>query len=396
MPTNTTGGYKFIATCVGQAFTFRRFFLILAHGLITFSCGLAAFAETQAAAPIERFDRIILPVVEKAVLKPVTDQGGEIAWGESYQLAALVEMFDATRDVKYAPLIVKLSDWIAKSRDDRQGLRDEMRDRIVNGWSSTNYTKGARFAWAVHTGMIVAPMARFAAVVRGDPKLQSRFGTDADRLLKIAEEAVAVHDDEYREGPGADEGYVHCPYLKKQLPLNMQNALARAWLAINDAKPSPKYRERVTRLAKFLKNRLRVMDEGAYVWAYWPPLDGAGDSFEDISHAAINVDFMALCSEHGIVFTRADLARLEKTFFQRVLIADDRISDTVGGGGKFNTYSSSVLRWGRLGRHFPTVRERLTAFSSLPAMSRETSALPLGIAYLSLPPVATKDKPAGN
>jgi len=396
MPPNTADGYKFIARGIGQAFPLRRGLFVLTQGLIAFSCGLSAFGETGADSPIDCFDRIILPVVEKAVLKPVTDQGGEIAWGESYQLAALVEMFAATRDVKYAPLIVKLSDWIAKSRDDRQKLRDELRDRVVNAWSSTNYTKGARFAWAVHTGMIVAPMARFAAVVRSDPKLQLRFGADADRLLKIAEDAVAVHDDEYREGPGVDEGYVHCPYLKKQLPLNMQNALARAWLAIDDAKPAPKYRQRVTRLAQFLKNRLRVMDDGAYVWAYWPPLDGAGDSFEDISHAAINVDFMALCSEHGIVFTRADLARLEKTFFQRVLIADDRISDTVGGGGKFNTYSSSVLRWGRLGRHFPTVRERLTAFSSLPSMSRETSAFPLGIAYLSLPPAATKDKPAGN
>jgi hypothetical protein len=34
--------------------------------------------------------------------------------------------------------------------------------------------------------------------------------------------------------------------------------------------------------------------------------------FEDISHAAINVNFMVLCSEHGILFTREDLARLEK------------------------------------------------------------------------------------
>ncbi|MBI2927240.1 MAG: hypothetical protein HYY24_16220 [Verrucomicrobia bacterium] len=356
-------------------------------------CGVAAEGtEETRRSSVERFDAIIVPAVEKAVRQPATDAGGEIAWGQSYQLAALVEMLDATRATKYAELTVKLSDWIADSRDGRRGLRDEVRGKVMPAWGSTNYSNGIRYVWAVHTGMIVAPMARFAAVVRSDPELAARWGKAADRLLKIAEEAVAPHDDEYRDGPGSDEGYVYCPYLKKHLPLNMQNALARAWLAIDDATKPPKRRERVTRLARFLKNRLRPMDDGSYVWAYWPPLEGAADGFEDISHATINVDFMVLCFEHGIVFTREDLARLEKTLFKRVLLADDRVSDTVGGGDKFNRYASAVLKWGRLGRHSPAVRERLNSFSRAPGLDRETSALPLGIAYMSLPPAAS-DKP---
>ena len=348
----------------------------------------AASVEGDRAWMMERFDQIIIPAVEKAARQPVTDQGGEIAWGDSYQLSALVEMLDATRDPKYAPLIVKLSDWIARSRDDRQGLRDEVRGHVVTAWGSTNYSKGIRYAWAVHTGMIVAPMARFAAVVRSDNTLKARWEADADRLLKIAQEAVSVHDDEFREGPGADEGYVYCPYLKKHLPLNMQNALARAWLAIDDATKTPKHRERVMRLARFLKNRLRPMADGSYVWAYWPPLEGAAESFEDISHASINVDFMVLCSEHDIVFTREDLARLEKTLLKRVLLADDRISDSVGGGGSFKKHLPAVLLWGRLGRHFPAVRDRLIQFSRVPGLDRESTALPLGIAYLSLPSIS--------
>jgi len=349
-----------------------------------------ATAEENRAALRERFDKTIIPAVEKAVQQPVTDQGGEIAWGESYQLSALVEMFDATRDPKYAELIVRLSDWIAQSRDDRQGLRDGLRGSVVAAWGSTNYSKGIRYAWAVHSGMIVAPMARFAAVVRTDPGLKVRWNPDADRLLQVAEEAVAVHDDEFREGPRAEEGYIYCLYLKKPVPLNMQNALARAWLAIDDATRTPKHRERVTQLARFLKNRLRPMEDGSYVWAYWPPLEGKSESFEDISHAAINIDFMVLCFEHGVVFTQEDIARLEKTLFTRVLLADDRINDTVGGGNEFNKYRSAVLRWGRLGRHFPGVRDRLMQFSRLPELAQDGSALPLGIAYLSLSSRATR------
>jgi hypothetical protein len=366
--------------------------LVLIAGLLTAACRLLAAAQDGEPLSLRaRFDQIIIPAVEKAIRQSTTDQGGEIAWGQSYQLSALVEMLDATRDPKYARLIVNLSDWIAKSRDDRRDLRDEVRGKVMPAWGSTNYSKGIRYVWAVHTGMITAPMARFVAVVRNDPALKERWGADADRLLKIAEEAVAAHDGEYREGPRAEEGHVYCPYLKKHLPLNMQNALARAWLAIDDATKTPKHRERITRLARFLKNRLRPMDDGSYVWAYWPPLDGAAESFEDISHASINVDFMVLCFEHGIVFTREDLARLEKTLLQRVTVADDRISDTVGGGDAFNKYAPSVLLWGRLGRHFPEVRTRLVEFSRLPDLGREQTALSLGFAYLSLPPaVATK------
>lgn len=384
-----------ISTGVRRSFRFNPGFFILIHLLIAFSGGPTAFADIGRATPSERFDQLVFPAVEAAIRQSGTNLGGNIAWGQAYQLAALVEMFEATRDPKSAQQIVTLSDWIAAARDDRHNFRDEVRDRVLPAWSSTGYSKGKRYVWAVHTGVIVAPMARFAAIVRRDPALTKRWGKDADRLLKVAEEAVAAHDDEFREGPRPDEGYVYCPYLKKHLPLNMQNALAEAWLAIDDANKTPKYRERITRLAQFLKNRLRPMADGSYVWAYWPPLAGTSDSFEDISHAAINVDFMVRCFEHNLVFQPEDLARLEKTLLTRVLVADDRISDTVGGGEKFNTYRSAVLRWGRLSRHSDAVRDRLTQLSQLPEFARDTTSLPAGIVYLNLPPPPT-NKPASK
>lgn len=342
----------------------------------------------------ERFDQIIFPVVEKAIQQPATEQGGEIAWGESYQLSALVEMLAATRDPKYAALIVPLCDWIAKSRDNGQNLRDEFRNQVLPAWSSTNYSKAKRYTWAVHTGMIAAPMAKFAAVVASDRKLRAKWGNDAKRIVRLAEEAVAVHDADYREGPGATEGHLHCLFLEKHLPLNMQNALARAWLAIDDATGKPQHRERITRLAQFFKNRLRLMGDQSAAWAYWPPLENAGDSFEDVSHASINVDFMVQCYEHGIVFTREDLEHVKRTLLSRVLLADNRVSNTVGGGDKFDSYRHAPLRWGRLGRHFPDVRERLLAFSQLPDLTHESTALPLGLALLNLPPAKSKPSPA--
>jgi hypothetical protein len=355
-------------------------FLILFAGLLS---SRAATEAGQSVLPVARFEQLVFPAVEAALRQPGEELGGEIAWGRAYQLAALVEMLEVTRDSKYAEQFVRLADWVAAARDDRHGLRDEVRNRVQPAWGSTGYSNGNRYVWAVHTGVIAVPMARFAAIVKSDPALAARWGGEAGRLLKVAQEAVGVHADEYREGPGADEGYVYCPYLKKHLPLNMQNALAEAWLAIDDATRTQSYRPRITGLARFLKHRLRTMEEdGSYVWAYWPPLEGTETSFEDISHAAINVDFMVRCFEHELVFTREDLARLEKTLCRRVVAGDDRIYDTVGGTGTFNKYRSAVLRWGRLTRHSPAARETLLRLSRRPEFAQDATSLPLALAYL--------------
>jgi hypothetical protein len=346
----------------------------------------AAEAAAATAALRAEFDRIVAPAATRAVRQPLTDEGGTIAWGESYLLSALVEMLAVTREPAYAEKIVALADWIDRCRDDRHDRRDEVRGAVLPAWSSTRYSKGRRYTWAVHTGMIAAPLARFAATVRRDPALQPRWARDADRLLRIAEEAVAAHDGDFREGPGPEEGHLYSPYLGKHLPLNMQNALARAWLAIDDATGTAKYRDRATRLAHFLKNRLRLSPQEAYVWSYWPPLTGRDNAAEDISHASINVDFMVLCHERGIVFTRGDLERVRTTLLQHVLLADDRVSDRVDGGGKVNTHRDAVMRWARLGRHLPDVRERLLRFCAAWLPDRANLSRALGLALLSLPP----------
>jgi hypothetical protein len=355
--------------------------------LICLGCIAAAAAVPHGESLRDRFDQITPKMVAGVVRKAPPDDGGRLAWGESYLLSALVEMFAVTHDAEHAAKIIALGDWIDRARDDRNGRRDEIRDRVLPAWSSANYTKGRRYTWAVHTGMIAAPLARFAAIVRRDATLKARWGNDADRLLRVAQDAVAAFDDDYRPGPGPDEGHVYCPFLAKPLPLNMQNALARAWLAIADATGSAAYRERVTRLANFFRHRMRTEKDGCATWSYWPPLNGANDTCEDISHAAINVDFMVLCHEHGIVFSREDLERVALTLRQHVLLADDRIGDHLGVNRKFNTHRDAILRWGRLARHLPAVHDALVHTLTLPGL-RDSTAEPLGLALLSQPPAA--------
>lgn len=336
----------------------------------------------------DRFDALADAAVAKSVQRAVTTEGGSLAWGESYLLSALAEMLAIGGDGRHAEQFVSVADRVLLSRDDRQGLRDEVRGRVMPAWGSTRYSKGKRFAWAVHNGMLAAPLAHFASAVGKFPALRDRFGTDAARLLRAAEECMAAFDADFREGPGTGEGHLVCPYLGKHLPLNMQNAIARAWMAIDDATGRPEHKERVERLALFLKNRMRSAPEGVAVWSYWPPLTGEDKAFEDISHASINIDFLVLCHERGIVFDRADLAAVEATLLRLVLLADDKVGDRVGPNVKFNTHADAVMRWGRLARHRPAVRERLIAFLDSSA-ARNSPQLPLGLALLAGPAVGS-------
>jgi hypothetical protein len=351
--------------------------IVLLQARLAIAAGLAS----QRTDPKAQLDQLITSRVHDALAHPGTNDQGNIAWGEAYTLQALAEMLDHTRDPRYADLFVKLGDWVLFARDDRHGRRDEFRGRVVPAWSSTSYTSGKRYTWAVHTGMIAAPLARFTAIVRRNPALAGRYAKDADRFLKSAEESVAVHDDQYRTGPGSDEGYLYGLSLGGNLPLNMQNALAIAWISLDDATGTTRHRERTARLARFFRNRLRQTENGAYVWAYRPPLDKPDTSFEDISHAAINVAFATVCFEHRIVFTQEDLGRLERTLLTRVLRSEDTAANNVGGTGGTGKYPNAVLRWGCLAKHSAAVRERLVRFYDSGTIA-ETNVNPLGLAYL--------------
>ncbi|MBN1492468.1 MAG: hypothetical protein JXA69_21325 [Phycisphaerae bacterium] len=350
---------------------------------------LAADVDAERTWLIERFDGQITAQVEAAVARPPKTVTGRMAWKEAYTLAALAEMLEATRDVRYAELFVKLADWAAAARDDRQNRRDVVRGRIMPAWGSAHYSQGEHYVFAVHTGVIAAPMARFAGTVRRDPVLSKRYAEAAERFLRIAEEAVAVHADQYTDGPGENEGYLNNRRTGKLLPLNQQNALGCAWLFIDDATGKPQHRERIRRLAWFLKNRLRKADDGAYLWAYWPPLDGVGQGFEDISHAAINVDFIVLCAERDIVFTGEDLVRLEKTLLAHVIRPDGSVANTVGGTGDPKNLAGQVLRWGRLATYCRGARERLLEMAHTLPLEKVHSS-PLGLAHL----VAACNRPA--
>jgi hypothetical protein len=348
--------------------------------LVCSSPGLGQSSGQSSDRLLQAFDGMVFSQIDSYVKGDHTNDSGQITWGPAYLLDALAEMLEATRSPRYAAAFTRLADWVIASSDDRIGRQDQIRGRVVTGWSTRSATCPQFHAWAVSTGMIVAPLAHFSDVVGHEPKLAGGWGGTADRYLQFARQAVDVQEDAYRPGPAVDEGYLVHLFNGRPQPLNMQNALARAWVWIDHAGGTSHYRPHTERLARFLKNRLRTTENGAYVWPYSSVLLGPSSEYEDISHAACNFDFMVLCYEQGIVFDGQDLQRLKKTL-NTVLGDGNRVANNVGATDGDGRFPHAVLKWGRIARHDRTARQRLFEFWQV-NQQRQAITEPLGIAFL--------------
>lgn len=313
-----------------------------------------------------------------------TGEPGGMAWGESYLLTAYVVMYEATGETRYLDKFVARWRKVLALRDDRQGKRDVLRNKVMAAWGSTRYSGGKWTCWNVHAGMLAAPAARFVRLVKERPALQKAYSTASKEFLAALEETVAAFQPDWRDGPNDDEGYYVEPALgSRPVPLNQQNALGRALVDLWKATGKTTYRDQATKLAHFFKRRLRNGRDNAYDWAYHPGLNPPyGGGSEDISHASINVDFAVRCYENGIVFTKSDIERFANTLLKVVHKGDDHFSLTVGGQGG-DAYAAQIGRWGMLASVNPQVATviRNYFYRRDPPLGGTTTLL--GLAYLA-------------
>lgn len=213
------------------------------------------------------------------------------------------------------------------------------------------------YIFEVHTGQIVQPMVAFARIVSSEPELHSnpRYRDRAEVYLDAAEQAVAVHDPEWRENEHGEGYYVSLPnapvwWAGMDNPINHFLALGRAVIQLAAATGDPRYADRAEKMGRTLRNDLRLDANGGYVWPYWwskgaayngwdidnprsqyRPWYPANTVAEDTSHAQIDVNyalemFRDLPALHGSgkpVFSGADMRRLARTFTHNVATTFD-------------------------------------------------------------------------
>lgn len=309
---------------------------------------------------------------------PAAEQPGVYAWGEAHLLYAFTLQYEATREPRYLDTFLRRFERLLAMRDDRVGRVDQVRGRVMPGWGSVRFStrpghEGKYTSWAVHVGMILYPAARLLRFCAEDRALAARYAGPAGQITRAIGESVAAYEDQWHErepasgsaagGPGHPEGYYTEPILGPDpLPTNQMNTLGRVMLeasfAASDRLPAGRYRDRVTKLARFLKNRLVLRTDGAYQWQYRPGLHPPFDApAEDFSHASANVEFACACYRAGIVFDTEDLRRFARTFLDVAHRGGGRFSDSIDGTGDTGQFAGAAAWWGDLASVEPGVAE---------------------------------------
>ncbi|MBN1393435.1 MAG: hypothetical protein JW959_00185 [Pirellulales bacterium] len=284
----------------------------------------------------------------------VTNENGRMGWGESYVMMGFVSMYEATKETAYLDRLVYHFDAVLANRDDQRGITDQIRNRIMPAWSSTKYTAGVQHAWLVHAGMITDPAARFVYLVNSTPELQSTYAAKASEYETAVRETIDAFDGEWQ--PLGNEGYYKNPSEGMAVaPYNMQNAPGRTMLNLWLATGETKYRDKVERLANFMKNDLQLVGD-RYQWKY----RSGQTKWEDLSHGGIDVDFAFECYQAGIVFDETDMQAFVETLKYIYQENEDLFTYYVdGSGGTDHELSNRIGYWGHLGFFDEDVRQLL-------------------------------------
>ena len=290
----------------------------------------ARFVGYTKASIVTKFDELEAATINVAEWKGFTNDAGDLAWGASYLLNAYLDMYEATKDSRYLRNFVGIADTLSGKTDASRRIPD-YKGRCRVGWGSVTFSNHReRIVFLVHTGMIVYPLVRFAAIA---PPLQ--FSTKAEIYRKLAESALNEFNAQWRTSKGGTGFYVteddqpssESLHSDTPVPVNMQLAAGRAFVLLWKVTGKCVYRERSAALARYFRGHLIMDRSGGYVWNYWYPGVGLrSPSPEDLSHGAIDIDFAVLAAHNNLVFSSRDLQRFTVTFFR--LINGTRQGDT--------------------------------------------------------------------
>jgi len=192
--------------------------------------------------------------------------------------------------------------------------------------------------------MFLRPLVLMAGEILKTPALKKEYGAKAEEFLRISEQTFQKWDSRYawRETEagglwvvppfGIDtttgkwtEGYERRKTDAFSEPDNKENLIAGWLLAMYDVTKKPIYLERVEKWMRIMKSRMKLRDNGKYfVWDYWDPAgpwdykpDGTTKHWVGVhpngGYYSSDVTAIVAAYEHGLVFTKEDIARLIAT-----------------------------------------------------------------------------------
>jgi hypothetical protein len=200
-----------------------------------------------------------------------------------------------------------------------------------------------RVVLAAQTGTITYPMVGLARLTAEQPAVvPTSVARRVPDYVSAAEQALAFHENQWRDLPGDRGCYVWLPeepvgFAGAELPTNEFLAMGRTAVQLAVIGAGVSYADRAAALARTLRSEMHV-HRGGIRWTYWPSFgrmhngwraafeDTEGTAlmpryrpvrrWEDATHALLDLDFVCLyATAPGLppVFTRPFLRDLGRT-----------------------------------------------------------------------------------
>jgi hypothetical protein len=256
----------------------------------------------------------------------------DMAWGSSYQVQSLNDMYRGTGDRRYLEVNLDLVRATMANRDDKKGYTTFFGESAP-AWGTAHYA-GRHVIHVVHTGMIAFGVVEFLELVQKEPDLLTSLGSEYPTWLDEITETLDWHDRQWVEGPNSDEGhYIFKDDLASEegniLPGNWQSAMGLALWGSWKANGNLKHKEKALKIGRYMKRRMGLYTgpkygAGAYFWGYLlsvAPLNnprpeqqvGSLNGGEDFSHAALTAALPLTLGMEGEVFTEEDMQAFART-----------------------------------------------------------------------------------
>lgn len=265
------------------------------------------------------------------------------------------------------------------------------------------------YVFAVHTGMVTYPLAMYARMVLADMKLaRSSHGGRARRVLRAVERAIAFHDEELLMRGDGTADYVWpkgapVPFDGLIQPSNQSHGLGLTMAELFRVTGQAKYADRVRALLATFLTGITQTAAGAYVWTYWPvhselyrgygaqegastytPSYTASQQVEDISHAAISVEFVHAAHEAGIADLDEELSHFALTYTKNVIRSESEVFCRVDGtGDAVPTNAVQCARWIPVARYDKQIYTQSVRVYEAAALVPSQGSHALGVGYLN-------------
>lgn len=303
-----------------------------------------------------------------------------MAWGSSYQMQSLNDMFAGTGDTKYLKWNLDLARATMAATDEKHD-RETYYGETAPAWGSPHYHE-KHTVHIVHTGMIVWGVSEFLHHAKPHGEEIGLTEEETAQMHADLTRALDFHDRQWIQGEGEGTWTLLNEserYGDRVVPWNMMSAMGIAlwWSWENTGNEA--HRDRSIEVARYIKNRLPIYEKNgtrAYFWNYWldeEPVENprpwseldALRGGEDFSHAIISAAFPLFLAQKDVVFGLDDLALFRNTVIHGFARFPDGVISGNVAGYLGNHGPSDVLGsgyWLTLAPRYPEVYDALLPF----------------------------------